>query len=130
VIQICLNGHEWLSRKLDAHGIENRKQDNAFLWISNCGRAQKFADCFEKKNWPRVLAAFAKRVNPLLSDVLAGLEYYWVMDQAEYATDVMFNNTDSLKAPYEELLKHATLCFGAEDVLILPRSKDARAISG
>ncbi len=118
VIQICLNGHEWLSRKLDAHGIEYRKQDNAFLWISDCARAQKFADRFEKKNWPRVLAAFAKRVNPLLSDVLAGMEYYWVMDQAEYATDVMFNDADSLKAPYEELLKHATLCFGAEDVLI------------
>ena len=53
VIQIRLNGHKWLSRKLDAHGIENRKQDNAFLWISDCGRAQKFADRFEKKNWPR-----------------------------------------------------------------------------
>ena len=92
VIQIRLNGHEWLSRKLDAHGIENRKQDNVFLWISDCGQAQKFADRFEKKNWPRVLAAFAKRVNPLLSDMLAGLECYWVMDQAEYATDVMFND--------------------------------------
>jgi hypothetical protein len=49
--------------------------------------------------------------------VLEGLEYYWVMDQAEYATDVMFHDADALKAPYEELLKHATLCFGAEDVL-------------
>ena len=44
VIQICLNGHEWLARKLDKHGIEYRKQDNAFLWISDCARAQKFAD--------------------------------------------------------------------------------------
>eukprot|EP00913_Durusdinium_trenchii_P010890 g10219.t1 len=117
VIQICLNGHEWLARKLDAHGIEYRKQDNAFLWIGDCRRAQKFADRFAKKNWPHVLAAFARRVNPLLSDVLAGMEYYWVMDQAEYATDVMFESCDALKDPYEQLLKHATLCFGAEDVL-------------
>ena len=117
VIQVCLNGHEWLARKMDQHGIDYRQQDNAFLWISDCPRAQKFADRFEKKNWPRVLAALARRVNPLLSDVLEGLEYYWVMDQIEYATDVMFHNAESLKAPYEELLKHATLCFGAEDVL-------------
>ncbi len=117
VIQICLNGHEWLARKLDRHGIEYRKQDNAFLWISDCDRAQKFADRFAKKNWPRVLAAFAKRVNPLLGNLLAGMEYYWVMDQAEYATDVMFESSDALADPYEQLLKHATLCFGAEDVL-------------
>jgi hypothetical protein len=117
VIQICLNGHEWLARKMDAHGIEYRKQDNAFLWIGDCERAQKFADRFEKKNWPRVLAAFAKRVNPLLGNLLAGMEYYWVMDQAEYATDVMFESSDALKDPYEQLLKHAILCFGVEDVL-------------
>jgi hypothetical protein len=117
VIQICLNGHEWLAKKLDRHGIAYRKEDNAFLWIEDCDRAQKFADRFAKKNWPRVLAAFARRVNPLLKDVLAGMEYYWVMDQAEYATDVMFESTDALQGPYQQLLKHATLCFSAEDVL-------------
>ena len=123
VIQICLNGHEWLARKLDKHGIEYRKQDNAFLWISDCARAQKFADRMETTNWPRVFSAIARRVNPLLKDVLAGMEYYWVMDQAEYATDVMFRDAEALKAPYEDLLKHATLCFSAEDVLtILVRS--------
>jgi hypothetical protein len=68
VIQVCLNGHEWLARKMDQHGIDYRKQDNAFLWISDCPRAQKFADRFEKKNWPRVLSALARRVNPLLKD--------------------------------------------------------------
>lgn len=117
VIQICLNGHEWLARKLDRHGVAYRQEDNAFLWIEDCERAQKFADRFAKKNWPRVLAAFARRVNPLLKDVLRGMDYYWVMDQAEYATDVMFESPDALQGPYEQLLKHATLCFGAEDVL-------------
>lgn len=117
VIQVCLNGHEWLARKLDRHGIEYRKQDNAFVWISDCKRAQKFADRFEKTNWPRVLSTLARRINPLLKDVLAGMDYYWVMDQAEYATDVMFKDAQTLKAPYEEMLKYATLCFSAEDVL-------------
>lgn len=117
VIQICLNGHEWLARKLDKHGIEYRKQDNAFMWISDCERAQKFADRMEQTNWPRVFGAIARRVNPLLKDVLAGMEYYWVMDQVEYATDVMFRDAETLKTPYEQWLRHATLCFSAEDVL-------------
>jgi hypothetical protein len=116
-IQVCLNGHEWLARKLDRHGVEYRKHDNAFLWIADCARAQRFADRFEKKNWPRLLGAFARRINPLLKDLLAGMEYYWVMDQAEYATDVMFPNAQTLQGPYEQFLKRATLCFGAEDVL-------------
>ncbi len=116
-MQICLNGHEWLARKLDKHGIEYRRQDNAFLWISDCERAQRFADQMERTNWPRVFSAIARRVNPLLKDVLAGMEYYWVMDQIEYSTDVLFRDAESLKRPYEQLLKHATLCFSAEDIL-------------
>lgn len=117
VVQICLNGHEWLARKLDQHGIEHQKQDNGFLWIADPGRAQRFADRFVKKNWPRILSALARKVNPLLKDVLSGMDYYWVVDQAEYATDVMFRSAADRKDLYENMLKHAVLCFGAEDVL-------------
>jgi hypothetical protein len=116
-VQIALNGHELLARQLDRHGITYRKRDNAFLEISDPERAQKFADRFVNKNWPRVLAALAKKVNPLLNDILAHEEYYWVADQAEYATDVMFRDKKALQPVYEQLLRHATLCFSAEDVM-------------
>ena len=46
------------------------------------------------------------------------MDYYWVVDQAEFATDIMFSNRAVLKPLYQELLKHATLCFSAEDVLV------------
>jgi hypothetical protein len=116
-IQVCLNGHEWLARQLDRRGIAYRKQDNAFLWISDVAAAQRLADRLARKNWPRILAAFARRINPLLKDVLMGMEYYWVTEQAEYATDVMFHSTESLQELYPQFLRHATLCLGAEDVL-------------
>jgi hypothetical protein len=116
-VQIAVNGHEWLARKLDRNGIAYRKQDNAFLEISDPQRAQKFADRFVGINWPRVLTALAKKVNPLLGDLLADDKYYWVADQAEYATDVMFRDKNALQPVYEQLLRHATLCFSAEDVL-------------
>lgn len=116
-IQIYLNGHEWLARKLDQHTIPYTKLENAFLWIENPQRAQRFSDKLAKKNWPRILHAFAHRFNPLLSDLLHPMQYYWIVEQAEYATDVMFTNRSALKPLYQELLKHATLCFSAEDVL-------------
>ncbi len=49
--------------------------------------------------------------------MLKGLEYYWVVDQAEFATDVLFRDRASLAAIYPRLLQHATLCLSAEDVL-------------
>jgi hypothetical protein len=117
VIQVCSNGHEILARKLDKHGIAYHKEDNAFTWIEDVAGAQRLADKIVRINWPRKLSAFARRVNPLLADLLNGMHYYWVTDQAEYATDVMFESPASLKPLYEKLVKHATLCFSAEDVL-------------
>ena len=117
VVQICLNGHEFLARKLDKHGIAYEKLDNAFVWIADVDRAQRFADRFVDKNWPRILSAFARKVNPLLKDLLSGMDYYWVVDQAEFATDVMFQSPHALKALYENLLRHTVLCFSPQDIL-------------
>ena len=116
-IQVCINGHDWLARKMDRHGVNYRKVDNAFVALSDPKRAQRFADAMAKANWPRILDAFAHRVNPLLGDLLRGLRYYWVTDQAEYATDLIFRGRASLEGLYPNLLQHATLCFSAEDVL-------------
>lgn len=116
-IQIYLNGHDWLARKLDQHALPYQKLENAFLLIDNPTRAQRFSDKLAQKNWPRILNAFAQRFNLLLSDLLHPMQYYWIVEQAEYATDVMFTNPSALKPLYQELLKHATLCFSAEDVL-------------
>ena len=117
VVQVCLNGHEFLARKLDNHGIAYEKADNAFVWIADVDRAQRFADAFVGKKWPRILSAFARKVNPLLNDLLSGMDYYWVVDQAEFATDVMFTSPHALKALYENLLRHTVLCFSPQDIL-------------
>ncbi len=93
------------------------KQTNAFLWIDDVARAQRFADRFVEKNWPRILSGLARRVNPLLKDLLSGMDYYWVVDQAEFATDVMFTSPHALKVLYENLLRHTVLCFSPQDIL-------------
>jgi hypothetical protein len=116
-VQVCLNGHDWLARQMDRHGIGYRQLDNAFLAIDDLDRAQRMADRFVRQNWPRVLSAFARRVNPLMKDLLGTMNYYWVTQQAEYATDVMFKKPAALKGLYEQLLTHATCRFSAEDVM-------------
>lgn len=116
-VQVYLNGHEWLARKMTKHGIGHVQVENAFVRIDDCRRAQRFADRFVKKNFPRILEALARKVNPLLKDLLQGMRHYWVIDQAEFATDILFQDRTALKDLYQNLLRHATLCFSAEDVL-------------
>jgi hypothetical protein len=53
----------------------------------------------------------------LLRTLLREFDYYWVAQQAEYATDVMFHNATSLGGIYDALLKHAVERFSAEDVM-------------
>jgi hypothetical protein len=116
-MQFYINGHEWLARKMEKADMEFRKLDNVFLSIEDPARAQRFADRFVHIKWPRIFTAMARRVNPLLRDLLAGMEYYWVVEQAEYAHDVMFTDRAALGPLYDKLAKHAALCFSAEDVL-------------
>jgi hypothetical protein len=116
-MQVYVNGHDYLARKLDALGVSYRQADNAFVELGDAVVAQRCADRFVKQNWPKLLQALARQFNPLLADVLAGREYYWVVDQAEYATDVLFKDGASLALLYPRLVEHTTLCLGAEDIL-------------
>jgi len=52
-----------------------------------------------------------------LADWLAGQSYYWVTDQAEFSTDVLFTERSALGQLRPHLYEHAALCFGAEQVM-------------
>ena len=116
-IQVYVNGHDWLERKLTANGISFTKHDNVFLRVDDWERAQKLADRFTRLNWPRMLERYARYVNPLMKTLFYGLQHYWVTAQSEYSTDVVFKSSSDLKELYPRLLSHSTLCFGAKDVM-------------
>src|SRR5881628_2324257 len=116
-VQVYVNGHECLPRKLDKKGIRYRKLENAFVWIEDLAKAQKLSDRFASLNWPRLLARDAKKINPLLGDLLRSMSYYWVTTQSEYSTDILFKSPDHLEELFPRLLSHSTLCFGARQVM-------------
>ena len=116
-LQVYVNGHEWLARKLAQHGVRYTKHDNAFLWVEDFARAQRLADRFVSLPWVARLDRYARQVNPLLRDVLTPMSYYWVTTQAEYATDLVFKSGQHLAEFFPRLLAHSTLCFSARDVL-------------
>jgi hypothetical protein len=117
-IQVYVNGHDWLARQLHAQKIGFVQQDNAFTECDDWVAAQSLADGFDQLDWVKLLDGWALRVNPSLShEWLDGRKYYWVADQVEYSTDVLFTNPAALRDLYPRLLDHAALHFSAEDVL-------------
>ncbi len=120
--QVYVNGHSYLERKLQEHGLAYQAVDNAFVELEDVAAAQRLADGLLRQSWPRLLQGWAERVNPLLADLLRWrdgrpMAYYWVTDQAEFSTDVLFEQRQDLAGLYTALLEHATLAFSAEDVL-------------
>ena len=82
------------------------------------GACERLADRFCRLPWIRQLDRWARQFNPLLREPwLKRSSYYWTITQAEYATDVIFTSAGKLSALYRRLLDHATVNFGAQDIL-------------
>jgi len=118
-IQVYLNGREWLARQLDLRGITYQRYDNKLTQMADLKIAQELCEKFAHRQWPRVLNALAKQVNPHLPMLRqAGCPgYYWVVDQAEYATDVFFRDRASLEALVPALVTLSATALSAEDIL-------------
>ena len=79
-----------------------------------------------------VLERQAALVNPLLPDIeRAGFpSYWWVIDQCEYASDVLFTDRAALEAIQGDLVTAAVTALGATDVLHFLGRKPHPAFAG
>ena len=118
-IQVCLNGREYLARRLDRAGIGYEKRDNCFTRIDDVPRAQQMLNDLEKRDWVAFLDALARRFNPWLGkkNPLDLRDYYWTIRESEYATDVMFASRQALAKVYPALVRHALGHFTCHDVM-------------
>lgn len=114
--QVYANGHDYVARQLKKKGIAFEQVDNAFVTLADPAAAQRCADRFAKLPWPKILERYARQVNPLLHDELKGMSHYWVIDQAEYATDVCFTSKHALAGLFGRLLEFALLTFSPKKI--------------
>src|SRR3984957_930058 len=112
--QIYVNGHDYVAQQMKRRGLVFEQTDNAFTQLADPEQAQRLANRFAKLAWPKILEKYARQVNPLLRKELKevkGLGHYWVVDQAEFATDVLFVSKHALAGLYLRLLEFAFLTF-------------------
>ena len=131
-IQIYINGREWLARQLDGRGIGYQRYANKLTQVDDLPAAQALCDKFAGRKWFRLLNNFARRVNPYLTTLgQQGYNgYYWVADQAEYATDILFRDRASLLALYPALVERSLTALQADDVFRFLGRKPHHAYQG
>lgn len=119
LVQVCLNGREWLSRQMTAAGIGFERADNCFTRIDDPGRAQQLLDEQQRTNWDQALSPLIEQYHPThrLIHQIMPVDYYWTAAETEHATDVMFKDRASLTRIYPSLVHHSVMSFGAEQVL-------------
>jgi hypothetical protein len=118
-VQVCVNGREWLARRMSKVGLGYERRDNCFTWLADVGEAQRLMDEQLKTAWPELLNALARGLNPKHEEMFQKhpLEYYWSVYQSEWASDVMFRDPSALARLYPTLVRHGMTTFQSPDVL-------------
>jgi hypothetical protein len=118
-VQVCLNGREWLARRMKAAGLAYEAWDNSFPWIADFAKAQQWMDSLARKNWPQFLDGVARQINPATGKMFARfrVSYYWTAYQSEWATDVAFGSARDLATIYPQLTWGAMAALGSRDIL-------------
>jgi hypothetical protein len=118
-IQICLNGREWLARRLAASGMVAVRRENCFTWLQDPARAQQLMDEQLRADWPKLLDGIAHSLNPQHEAMFADypMPYYWTTHQSEWATDILFRSPAALAALYPCLVRHGLSTLRSPDVM-------------
>jgi hypothetical protein len=126
-LQVYVNGHDWLAQQMVRLGMGFVLKHNAFTQLDDPAKTQRQADRFAKVDWTKILTRYGRLVNPLLRKELSCYKVRWFVDQAEYATDLLFKSPSALSGLYQKLLQFATLTFTPKDILgFLGRKWDRR----
>lgn len=118
-VQVCINGREWLARQMDEAGLQYSRRDNCFPWVEDFAKAQSLFEQQLKVHWRTLLDDIVRLLHPNHNKLFARfpVQYYWSVHQSEWATDIMFDSSESLAARYPQFLRHAIATFASPDVM-------------
>lgn len=118
-VRVGLNGREWLYRQLEQRGVKFQRQRNLLLSVADPALAQELLDAQRRADWPTLLSALVRPVQPLWTYLHEQVRtpYYWMSEQSEWATDLVFHSAETLAAWYRRWLKHGINTLQCKDVL-------------
>ena len=119
LVQICLNGRNWLAQQMTDLGMRYEQRDNCFTWIEDVPRAQRLLEEQVHTQWAPLLNRLVAENHPTHEQICRpmALAYYWTACESEYATDLIFAQEQRLARLYPSLVHHGIKSFGSRDVL-------------
>src|SRR5687768_3785311 len=118
-IRVGLNGRLWLARQLEQGGVSFQRQRNLITAVDDPLRAQALLDEQTRAAWPRLLQELVQPVHPLWEYLHHEVHtpYYWMTEQSEWATDLVFRAPADLARWYPRRIRHGLETLQCQDVL-------------
>jgi hypothetical protein len=118
-VHIGLNGRSWLCQQLRQRKIRFRARDNLLVHVADWEQAQALLDAQRQTDWPALLDRLTRPLQPLWQHLqeVARTPYYWMAEQTEWATDLLFRDPSDLARWYALWLQHGITVLSCQDVL-------------
>ena len=118
-VRVGLNGRDWLYQQLRCRGCDCQRLGNLIWRVADPALAQTLLDEQTRTDWPALLQGLVEPVHPLWHDLhgRARAPYYWMAEQSEWATDIVFRNPDDLAIWYPRWLRHGLTTLSCRDAL-------------
>ena len=118
-VKVGLNGRDWLYQQLCQRGCACQRLGNLIWRVDDPALAQALLDEQTRSDWPALLQELVQPVQPLW-DYLYGTArapYYWMTEQSEWASDIVFRDPDVLAEWYRRWLRHGITALSCADAL-------------
>lgn len=118
-VRVGLNGRQWLYRQLEHRGRRFQRRNNLLVAVDDPAVAQDLLDQQRQADWPQLLGDLVQPLQPLWSYLHETVRtpYYWMTEQSEWATDVIFRSAADLATWYPRWVRHGIETLQCRDVL-------------
>jgi hypothetical protein len=118
-VRVGLNGREWLCQQLQQRGCPYQRLGNLLWRVDDPTLAQTLLDEQTRTDWPALLQGLVQPIHPLWDYLHSRVHapYYWMTEQSEWATDIIFRSPDFLRQWYPRWLQHGLSTLSCRDAL-------------
>jgi hypothetical protein len=118
-VRVGLNGREWLYQQLRQRGCACQRRGNLLVQVADPPLAQALLDEQTRTDWPALLQELVEPVHPLWAYLhdRARAPFYWMTEQSEWATDLIFRDADFLAHWYPRWIRHGLPALSCRDAL-------------
>jgi hypothetical protein len=118
-VSVYMNGREILAKGLDRDKIKYSKDRNCINWVENFEEVEKVKKSITIEYLHEIMDEWSKQFVNIIPELNKqwDIKYKWVIQQVEYASDLIFEGQEYLEKNYEELIEYLGHSTTPKDVL-------------